>query len=174
MADLLEVPVTLESQPGKGSQFTLTVPVARPIVASARQPIAIVPDLRGHRILVLDDHPEARKAMALAIETIGAIPLEAASPDAAFTLVNAMAPLTPDAAVVDHDLGGGQTGPNFLDAYAARSGHTLPAVVITGSTEASTLAILAGSGRPWLIKPVDLDVLRLTLSKLLNPSAVPS
>jgi hypothetical protein len=75
--------------------------------------------------------------------------------------------------VIDHDLGGGHTGPGFLDAYAVRSGLTLPAVILTGSTEASTLAGLAASGRPWLIKPIDLNMLGLTLSRLINFVAAP-
>jgi protein-histidine pros-kinase len=171
MADLIGVSVTLESQPDQGSQFTLVVPFGTPTRETPPEPVTTGPELHNRRILVLDDHPAARRAMVLAIETLGAIPSEAASPEAAFDLVAAMAPLTPDAAVIDHDLGDGKTGPAFLDAYAARSGYTLPAVIVTGSTEASTLAVLAAAGRPWLIKPVDLDVLRLTLSKLLDPTA---
>jgi PAS domain S-box-containing protein len=169
MAELLDVPITLESAPDNGSKFTLSLSFAD--LAPAAISDRAVPEpvgLYGHRILVLDDHQEARTAIALAIETLGAVPLEAASPDAAFSLLAAMAPDTPHAAVVDHDLGGGQTGPAFLDAYASRSGHAIPAVIITGSTEASTLARLASGGRPWLIKPVDLDVLRLALSRLVE------
>jgi hypothetical protein len=46
----------------------------------------------------------------------------------------------------------------------------LPALIVTGSTEASTLAILAAAGRPGLIKPVDLGILRRTLWALLHPA----
>jgi DNA-binding NtrC family response regulator len=123
-------------------------------------------ELRGHRILVLDDPPGARNAVALAIATLGGEPIEAVSREDARRLLAEMAPETPWAAVVDHDLGGGQTGPGFLDAYAASAGHALPAVVITGSTDASTLASLVASGRPWLIKPIELNTLCLSLSRL--------
>jgi signal transduction histidine kinase/ActR/RegA family two-component response regulator len=173
MADLLGVTIALASEIGKGSRFTLSLPYADPPQPTVPDTNAPEHHIRGHRILVLDDHAEARKAIAMAIETLDAAPLEAASPEAAFSLLAAMAPETPDAAVVDHDLGGGQTGPDFLDAHSARSGRALPAVIITGSTEAATLAKLAAGGRPWLIKPIDLDVLRLTLSRLANPVPAP-
>jgi CheY-like chemotaxis protein len=129
-------------------------------------------DLRGRHILVLDDHPDARKAVALAIETLGGVPIEATSPEDARHLLAEMAPATPWAAVVDHDLSGEQTGPGFLDAYAACAGHALPAVIITGSTDASTLASLVSSGRPWLIKPIELNTLCLALSRLAGAEAV--
>jgi CheY-like chemotaxis protein/anti-sigma regulatory factor (Ser/Thr protein kinase) len=165
-ADLLSATVTLESRPGHGSQFTLSLPFAEPEQATAVLPVVREIELRSHRILVLDDHPDARKAVALAIETLGAIPMEAASPDDARRLLEEMAPEVPWAAVIDHDLGGDQTGPEFLDAYAASSGHALPAVIITGSTDVMTLAGLAASGRPWLIKPIELNTLCLALSRL--------
>jgi signal transduction histidine kinase len=172
MADLIGVAVAVESQLGNGSRFTLSLPYADPVQGAVYEPSMPAAELRGYRILVLDDHPEARKAIALAVETLGAVPLEAASPEAALSLLAGMAPETPHAAVIDHDLGGEQTGPEFLAAYAVRSGKALPAVIVTGATEARTLAILAAAGRPWLIKPVDLDVLRLTLSQLIKPVAV--
>jgi signal transduction histidine kinase len=172
MADLLSVTVTLESKVASGSRFTVSLPLAETAQTPVQQLAVPGPELLGDRILVLDDHPDARKAIALAIETLGALPLEAASPQSAFRLLAAMAPERPQAAVVDHDLGDGQTGPEFLDAYAAESGQIMPAVIVTGSTEALTLATLTATGRPWLIKPVELDVLRLTLAKLVQPTSV--
>jgi signal transduction histidine kinase/CheY-like chemotaxis protein len=171
-ADLLGATVTLESEPGHGSRFILSLPHAEPEQPAAAERAARELELHGHRILVLDDHPDARKAVALAIETLGGVPMEAASPDEARRLLAEMEPARPWAAVVDHDLGGEQTGPRFLDAYAADAGHALPAVVITGSTDASTLASLAASGRPWLIKPIDLNTLCLALSRLAGAEAV--
>lgn len=168
MADLLGIRVTLESRLGEGSRFTLSLPLAELSQSSESAFDLSAAELHGQRILVVDDHPEARQAIALAIETLGGVPLAAGSPDAARRLLAAMAPERPAAAVVDHDLGGGQTGPGFLDAYTAATGRVLPAVVITGSTEARTLAALTTSGRPWLIKPVDLDVLRVTLAGLID------
>jgi signal transduction histidine kinase len=169
-ANLLGVTVSLESRPGHGTQFTLSLPYAEPEQATTLDPAGSGLDLRGHSILILDDHSGACGAIALAIETLGGVPLGASSPDAALDLLAAMAPETPYAAVVDHDLGNRQTGPDFLDAYAARNGYVLPAVIITGSTEASTLASLAAGGRPWLIKPVDLEAFRLVLSGLVGSS----
>ena len=171
MAGLLEAPVRVASQPGLGSRFSLVQPAARLEVAVAAPAAAPAADLRGARILVLDDHDEARRAIALAVETLGGVACPAASLAEALALVDATAaPLR--AAIVDHDLGEGQTGPQFLDAYAGRMGHALPAVVVTGSTDAATLARLRESGRTWLIKPVDLDVLGPLLERLVAPETL--
>lgn len=172
MADLLGVVVTLESEVASGSRFTVSIPWVETVQTASQEEARLELELHDHRILVLDDHPDSRKAIALAIEALGAVPLEAASPAAALSLLGDMAPEAPQAAVVDHDLGGGQTGPDFLDAYFARSGKILPAVILTGSTDALTLATLAATGRPWLIKPVDLDALRSTLAELIDRAAV--
>ena len=166
MAELLDMKVGLQSTVGRGSEFTLTLRLAT--LAPPSNDAAQAPELNlsGQSILVLDDHQEACRAIALAIETLGGVCLKAASPDAAFDLLARMAPAKPHAAIVDHDLGWKQTGPDFLNTYAARYGRELPAVIVTGSTDASTLARLANAGRPWLIKPVDLDALRRVLSEI--------
>jgi len=168
IADLLEVPLALDSQHGHGSRFTLSLPAAAPPEGDEPSVPVPVPSLKGYCILVLDDHASARRAVALAIETMGAKALEVDSSSEALRLLAAMAPHMPDAAVVDHDIGGGQTGPEFLDAYAAQHDKAMPALILTGSTDTPTLALLAAGGRPWLIKPVDLDALSFALAALVD------
>ncbi|MBN9246336.1 MAG: hypothetical protein J0I81_02595, partial [Hyphomicrobium sp.] len=51
---------------------------------------------------------------------------------------------------------------------AARLNTDIPAVLLSGGTDSATLAVLARSGRPWLTKPADPELIAATLSALLN------
>ena len=57
------------------------------------------------------------------------------------------------------DLTGDETGPDFIARIEAQSGKRLPTLILTGATDAETLAELISSGRPWLTKPADPDAI---------------
>ena len=62
LAELMDGEVGVESRPGEGSLFWFTARLGK-----CRQPALprTVPDLRGHRILVVDDNDNARKLLKL-------------------------------------------------------------------------------------------------------------
>jgi signal transduction histidine kinase len=174
VAALTEARVEVRSEPGAGSTFTILLPHAQTATATgtaagvdaAERTDAV---LAGRRILVLDDDPAVLAALTAAVESWNATPLPAATIEDAVSLLRRLAPLRPDAAVIDLNLEAGHSGLAFLDSPAA--GGPMPAVIITGTTDRKNQATARADPRPWLIKPVDSELLRRTLHDLLAPPA---
>jgi PAS domain S-box-containing protein len=157
LAALNETPVTVRSSLGRGSIFSVHVPLAvgtrsgRSGRGRVARPAAA---LAGRRILVVDDQEQVRAAMTRHIEDLGCAVQCAASKAEAMEAV-ARGPL-PDVLVLDLDLGAGGDGVDLLAAIDARTApHKIPALIVTGSTDAATQARIAGSRAMRLTKPVD-------------------
>ncbi len=166
-------PVTLVAQPERaiGTELIIELPLGDP--ALVRTPAAVmVPTapgvLAGRLVLVIDDEPAIRTAMAALLESWHCAPLCAGSLDEARALlVDAGRP--PDAVVCDHRLSHGESGTHVLAQLEAHLGTSLPAVMVTGDTSPERIHELKGSGRTLLFKPVMPGKLRAALTALLTP-----
>ncbi len=153
--------ITLRSQPGKGSAFTVWLREATAPRRASRAAAAGEDTLEGLRILVLDDDPLCAAAMKQEFVDQGAVVSAAHSIVAARAAVDAAG--LPEAMVVDYDLSDGDTGLQFVEAMRARGARSAGIVMVSGSTNPDAIAALRGSGLPWLTKPVDPTALRSTL-----------
>src|SRR5690606_7558751 len=89
MARLLDAPIGLESRPGAGTVFSLTVPRA----ATQAAPAAVAlprQGLTGTRVLVLDNEPIARAGLRQLLEGMGCIVVDAGDGEAARQHLKAM------------------------------------------------------------------------------------
>ncbi|SFN41795.1 hybrid sensor histidine kinase/response regulator [Variovorax sp. OV329] len=159
MADLLKVPIALESAPGAGAAFRLRLPLVDPAQAAAD---AAVPawSLAGRRVLVLDDDSMVRGAYVNALAAMGCHALAAA------TLEDAVAQLSSggcDAAVVDFHLGGGVDGLEAVERLRALE-PSLPMVMVSADKDDAVVGTARKHALALLRKPVDAPTLGRTVS----------
>ncbi len=169
-AELLGMQVQMCSRPGQGSRFTILLPAeiadggAVKLSSTAATQRSIAP--KAHRILVLDDEPLIVNALSRDLSDRGNTVLGYHSVlDAEKALTGGV---VIDAAVIDYDLRGPETGIDFIERMSKQAGKHIPALVLSGGTDAGTLAALAKSGRPWLTKPADPELIEATLYSALN------
>lgn len=163
VADLLETRVTVRSELGKGSTFSLTLPLGEgegqtPAAAGA----TFGATLRGRTALLVDDEPMVLKALEVTLRSWGV------TVHAARTLAQAKAILSgletpPDILIADHSLGAGETGVTAI-AEARRRG-TPVTVLVTGDTSAERLAEAGRTGIRMLHKPINLAKLEALLTE---------
>lgn len=146
-----------------GATFTIYLPIGRPSEASTTDRAAAEttvaakpsPPLRGRKVLVVEDHDDARELVASVLEAAGAEVMTAASTPEALA---AMAITLPDLLVADLGLPGedGYMLLNHIRAMKAFDAAGLPAVALTAYARASDRerALAAGFER-YIVKPVD-------------------
>lgn len=149
-------PLGLWSQPGRGSGFFVTVPLAEP--APVRPPAPPLPEATpGLVALLIEDDPEIRRALPMLVRRWGVDVLDVADADEALALL-AEIDLKPDAALIDDRLGTG-TGLAALDRIEARYGP-IPARIVSASRSPDFAAACRARGVQILPKPLSPEPLR--------------
>jgi DNA-binding response OmpR family regulator len=164
------------SQWQKGSRFTIVLPPERVIETAPLKSVICKDetDVHGFRILVLDDEELIVAALSRDLRDRGNAVFgyeRVADAEAAFS-----SGLAIDVAILDFDLRDRETGLEFINRMSAEIGQFIPAVILSGGTDSVTLATLAKSGRPWLTKPADPELIVATLHTVMKAgrSAAPS
>jgi signal transduction histidine kinase/CheY-like chemotaxis protein len=169
LAELLDCPLELRSQPGKGSAFLLAAPTA---VFDARAEIAGEPNTAlgsgAGRVLVIDDEISVQEAMRASLESWG---YDVVTAEAAEDALQRLGERQPDLMFCDWRLRDHQTGGAVVEAIREAFGATIPAVLITGDTTPALLQQINGTGLTLLHKPVVAGKLRATAANLIRPSA---
>jgi signal transduction histidine kinase/CheY-like chemotaxis protein len=165
-ARLLGIEVRLASRPGRGTRIRLLMTPAACVETPEEprfQPPSPTPPAR---ILVVDDEPLIVAALVRELTDIGhrVVGCETTAEAEKALLTGGQF----DAAIVDHHLGGPETGDQFITRLEASLATTLPTLILSGGTDAATLAALARSGRPYLTKPADARAITAALSSLLR------
>ncbi len=180
LASLLEHPLQVHSELGKGSAFSVRVPIATeaarlagPARESARQPL-IEGDI-GHRhgaVLVVDDDPEIRTLFELLLTDEGHQVRTAADSDAALA-IGADGTFRPDLILTDYNLPRELTGLQLVAALRDQVGRAIPAIIVTGDISTQTLRTVSRQDCVALNKPVKPGVLLQVVQRLLaRPEAM--
>jgi len=166
LSHLLDLPVTVQSVPGRGSRFSIEVPLAARTALPAAPAPADAGDLSGTRILAVDDDDMVRGAIERTLRDWGCIVAAAASPGEALARIDRDG-FRPDLLLIDYNLGTRLDGLDLIALLARRLPVCPPAILVTGSTDADAILRFEASGHAWLSKPVDSAQLRRTAAYLL-------
>jgi signal transduction histidine kinase/CheY-like chemotaxis protein len=173
LAALMDAPLTLRSQPGRGTVFTLELPVGRAVRADDAVP-AGKPMLRltleRRRIVIVEDEPSVRGGLEVLLKSWGADVLSFDSVEACSAWARDTAPDTPapDLLIVDYRLESGHTGVEAISALRKRFAAQLPAIVVTGSTMTGHDSEAQQHDFHLLVKPVVPNKLRAMIAFKLN------
>ncbi|MEJ2522060.1 MAG: PAS-domain containing protein [Gammaproteobacteria bacterium] len=168
MARALGHRVEVKSVPGRGSMFSVLVPVAAvEAAAGEEQPRSrSISVLEGALVLCVDNQPSTLEGMAHLLEGWGCQVLPAASTAEAIAAVDG-ADRTPDLVLADYHLEGGDTGLATLAAIRELWGD-VPSAVITADHGEVVREEVRQAGCPLLRKPLKPAALRAVMSQMVT------
>lgn len=169
IASMLDYRIQVRSQPGRGSVFSIEVPLAEmPNQPATDQPAkqALPGDpLPGRRLLVIDNELSILHSMAALLGQWGCEVLTAENEAGA---IEALTGIAPELILADYHLDQGVTGWDVAQSLRTRFSQTIPVVMITADRSDECRKALHGYGVPVLNKPVKAGKLRSVLSHLLS------
>ena len=168
IAKILEYRVQVHSLPGRGSRFSIEVPMSRevplPISLAAPQPGTGNP-LPGRRLLVLDNEVSILDSMRALLGQWGCEVVTATDQASA---LSALAGRAPELILADYHLDHGVVGCEVVRHLREHFAQPIPAVIITADRTDQCRRSLRRLDAPLLNKPVKPGKLRAVLSQLLG------
>lgn len=169
VARLLDLRVAVQSQPGRGSAFSLEIPAAHP--ADAEEPATTQRPERApragasHHLLLVEDDPGVRNATRMFLRGEAYRVTTAASSEEALARLEE----NPDIRLVisDYHLEDDRTGVDVIAAARARLGSDLRAILVTGDTSPAIAALQCDGHLQVTSKPIDPDQLLRLIQSLL-------
>jgi signal transduction histidine kinase/CheY-like chemotaxis protein len=168
IAEILGYPIAVRSWPGRGSMFSIEVPL------SAEMPLAIsqLPvqpttgnPLPGRRLLVIDNETSILESMSALLEQWGCEVLTATDQAGAMAALQGRAP---ELILADYHLDHGVVGCEVVKQLREHFACKIPAVIITADRTDQCRRALRRLDAPLLNKPVKPGKLRAVLSQLLS------
>ncbi|EJO94021.1 PAS/PAC sensor hybrid histidine kinase [Ectopseudomonas mendocina DLHK] len=168
IARMLGYPVQVRSEPGRGSVFSIRVPLAeaRPQrqAQPAMQPVLGDP-LPGRRLLVIDNEAAILHSMAALLGQWGCEVVTALDLPEALQRLQGRAP---DLILADFHLDHGVLGCQVIQQLRDAFASAIPALIISADRSDACRRDLQALGVPLLNKPVKPGKLRAVLSQLLQ------
>jgi CheY-like chemotaxis protein len=166
---LLDCPVELRSEPGRGSCFSVEIPRAAAVRSSSAEAGALAAEPVRGLIAVVDDEAAIRDAMESLLTGWGYAVVAAGSGAEMVTRLARHA-TRPDLIICDYRLRGEENGIDVVRQLRTECNEAIPAMLITGDTAADRLIEAQASGLLLLHKPVPNGRLRAAIGNLMAAS----
>jgi two-component system CheB/CheR fusion protein len=177
LGELLGHAVTVRSTFGRGSVFSVEIPIAAPpAMLSAELPgdpggdAKAPPDRRIANILIIEDDADIRHLLEMFLIEEGHVIVAAQDGDSAAKLVGSRM-ANPDLVIVDYNLPNGKNGLQVIAELRQLAGKRFPVIVCTGDISAETIQKIAAQGCLHLSKPMKLKALKDIIQELLRANA---
>ncbi len=171
IAELLQHPLHLKSQIGKGSRFGIDVPLSTTVAKESGELAPVAEDdetvLFGAVVVIIDDEAEIVAALELLLKQWGCRVITADSRTQANEKLHAD-DLVPDFILSDYRLRENETGISVIQALRTTYGDGIPALLVSGDTAPERLRDAGASGLDVLHKPLNAELLKRALIKLLS------
>jgi len=169
VARLLGHPIDVESVPGRGSRFAVTVPwvEASAAVAAPVLPQPVVAAALDKLVVVIDDDALVLDGMSGLLRSWGCRVIATGTLDAALAALGDQSE-RPDLIICDYRLADGYSGIAAIDRLRTQFGAAIPAFLISGDTAPERLRETLASGYHLLHKPVQPMALRAIVTQLVK------
>ena len=157
--------VSLASNPGRGSTFSVSLPRAQAGATTAHQPASgpIGIDVAGSVAICIDNEPSALDGMRALLTTWGCeVVLAANKSEALAALAGLKRP--PDVIIADFHLNEG-TGLDVIAALNAAVGREIPSIIVTADHSSEMQSAVRAAGLALLRKPIKAAALRSLLGQ---------
>ena len=173
LGELLDHPIRVRSLPGKGSVFSIEVPLTpgdAPPSQDKRPDGANAPTAtRAGTILIIEDDPEVREHLELFLREEGYDVMTAVDGRAALDL-SAQGAIQPDLVLADYNLPNGMNGVQVAQRFKQELNREIPVIILTGDISTQALRDIALHDCVQFNKPVKLNELTRAIGRLLtNP-----
>ncbi|UVL63409.1 hybrid sensor histidine kinase/response regulator [Pseudomonas sp. B21-032] len=169
IARILDYPVQVRSWPGRGSVFSIDVPLSSEQPSELPPSTLVLPSvgdpLPGRRLLVLDNELSIQQSMAALLQQWGCEVLTASDYASALVVLDGRAP---ELILADFHLDHGVTGCEVVRDLRRHFACSIFAVMITADRSDQSRRAMQRLGAPLLNKPVKPGKLRAVLSQLLG------
>jgi CheY-like chemotaxis protein len=136
LCDLLGHAISVRSVFGKGSVFSIEVPMSESVDISSHDTSQdanfVIDGLAGMKVLVIDDDETVRRSMSGILDSWKCSVITGS--DAENVISKLPSGYIPDAIIADYQLNDGKTGPREIEVLNARFNRDVDAAVITGDT----------------------------------------
>ncbi|HAB62922.1 MAG TPA: hybrid sensor histidine kinase/response regulator, partial [Pseudomonas sp.] len=163
---VLNHPLSVRSWPGKGSVFSVTVPIASQVlrqVTSNGNGEAQQTALTGIQVLCIDNEDSILVGMNSLLSRWGCQVWTASNRAECEALLRE--DVRPQLVLVDYHLDHGETGSELMAWLRTRLGEPVPGVVISADGRPELIAAIHAAGLDFLAKPVKPAALRALMSR---------
>ncbi|MCC1492636.1 PAS-domain containing protein [Cognatishimia sp. F0-27] len=163
-------PLGLWSEVGRGSCFMLNVPIAGEVaprrVGKSDAPRPVTLSQAGMIALLVENDPQLRRAITVLMESWGVSVLEAENAASALELLDDLQ-ISPDALLLDYQLGAGLNGVALYQTVRAQYGP-IPTVIITADRSPALRQECRDLSIGCLSKPIDRQKLGIFLDQAVS------